>query len=71
MNILEQILAIANDGQATDRLGDIVKLAREYLDSDNMPPFPEAGERLWIVPGTMTTSQSESDTGEQIGSKVR
>ena len=52
MNILEQILAIANDGQATDRLGDIVKLAREYLDSDNMPSFPEAGERLWIVPGT-------------------
>ena len=71
MNVLEQIISIANDGQATDRLGDIVKLAREYLDSDNMIPFPEAGERLWIVPGTVTTSQSESDTGEQIGSKVR
>ena len=53
MNILEQIISIANDGEATDRLGDIVKLAREYLDSDNIPSFPEAGERLWIVPGTM------------------
>ena len=69
MNILEQILAIANDGQAIDPLGDIVKLAREYLDSDNMIPFPEAGERLWIVPGTMTTEQSASSISTQPRSK--